>query len=82
MWKLTPLLIVAMTSPAKACHHYHVWHYRFPQKCYVAYVKLPPLKHDKSTPPPADPVPDSIFPPEAIYKLQQELKALHSEIPK
>lgn len=65
-----------MTVPAKACHHYHIWHYRFPQKCYVAYVELPPLKH---IPAPADPLPvvEDIFPPEAIMKLQQELKALH-----
>jgi hypothetical protein len=29
-------LIAATIQPAWACHHFHVWHYRFPQRCSVA----------------------------------------------
>jgi hypothetical protein len=29
-------LIAATTTPALACHHFRVWHYRWPQHCLVA----------------------------------------------
>ena len=29
-------IIAATTTPALACHHFRVWHYRSPQRCPVA----------------------------------------------
>lgn len=79
-----------MTMPANACHHYTTWHYKFPQRCYVTYVNVPPLKaeppkpvipnpkHDPLIMEPIDiPPTEDIYPPEAIIKLQQELETLH-----
>lgn len=62
------------------------WH----SKLAIAYVdrhfRLPAFKREIHKPiivpvadPPSLPVVESVYPPEAIYKLQQELKALHSE---
>lgn len=95
MFKWTPLLIVAITTPTMAArcpygqiYRVHLdecvsWH----SKLAIAYVgrhfHLPAFKHKIYKPiivpvadPPPLPVVESIYPPEVIYKLQQELKTL------
>jgi hypothetical protein len=58
-------LIAGTTAPALACHHFRVWHYRWPQRCPVALDSdrgsVRPIRLD-TAPPPSEQV---AKPPEA-----------------
>lgn len=76
------LVYFMLTSPAYACHHYRTWHYPYPQRCYSALAHIPkldkPIHIPVTLPPERLPIEsEDLYPPEAIYKLQQALEALH-----
>jgi hypothetical protein len=67
-------LIAATIQPAWACHHFRVWHYRFPQRCSVAtgrehrrpiVAQRGPETPDSPVKAPDDPHPEAKSPPAA-----------------
>jgi hypothetical protein len=65
-------LIAATTTPALACHHFRVWHYRWPQRCPVALDdhrgSVRPIRL-ANTPTPPRPEPES---PPALAPVQPD----------
>ena len=86
------LLSPRISTPVYGCHRYSDWRYPWPQKCYTSSVPRIPVyrvEHSDayaealvrpqphpSMPPSRAQTPENPYPPEAIYKLKEELDAL------